>query len=95
MPGTELYMYVRIRREEFVRKIHDCGFGSRYLEIFQKYGCNPLVYQNAAMLRIIAELNYVKVPVVALQQMGLSAAAHFSNQACRVDRHRWRSEALF
>ena len=47
------------------------------------------------MLRIIAELDDVEVAIVALQQVSLRAAAHFSNQAPGMDGHGGNANVSF
>ena len=42
-------------------------------------GAKRLVDQDAAMLGIVAEFDYIPFTVVGLQQMGLGASAHFSH----------------
>jgi hypothetical protein len=81
-------MDLGIPGQEFTAQVYDRRGRRRNLQIIQKDGRDPLVHQNAAVLRIIAELHDVKVPVVALQQVRLRPTAHFPDQPSGVDRHR-------
>ena len=47
------------------------------------------------MLRVIAELDYVIRAVFALDQMGLSAASHFPNEAARIYGHKRKGQSRF
>jgi hypothetical protein len=39
------------------------------------------------MLRVVPELRDIKVPIPALEQVGLRATAHVTKKPCCVDRH--------
>ena len=58
------------------------------LKIAEEFTGEPFIDQNAAMLRVIAELDDIEVLVFAFYEMGLSAPTHFSDQAMSANGHR-------
>ena len=66
---------------------------SRNAQIVEKCCCDPLIRQNAAMLRIVQKLDYVKVAVCRLHKVRLCSATHLADQAAGIDGH-W-GEAKF
>ena len=65
----------------------DSVSGAATLKILQKCGRNPFVDEHSAMLRIVAKLYDVEMPVVCFQQMRLRATTHFGISRDSVDRH--------
>jgi hypothetical protein len=57
-------------------------------EVIQQDCGQEFVDENAAVLRVIAELDDVVIPVICLQQMGLGASSHFSDMPDGGERHR-------
>lgn len=53
----------------------------------QKHGRKPLVYENAAVLRVIREFNDVKRAIFGLHKMCLGAPAHFADQRTGAQGH--------
>jgi len=47
----------------------------------------PLVHQNAPVLRIIFELHDIETAVVCFNKMGLGAATHLPEETAGVDWH--------
>src|SRR5580693_1020222 len=77
----ELNMNIGIISQEIAGYVYDRDLRGRDLQVIQKDRCDPLVHQNAPVLWVVAELYDVKVAIVALDQVGLRPAAHFSDQA--------------
>src|SRR5271165_1691437 len=91
----ELNVHVRMACEKLRGQIDDLDRRRRDVQIAQERRRQPLVHQDAAVLRVVAEFYNVKVPVVALKQMRLGSATHFSDQADRVDGHLMRCNSPF
>jgi hypothetical protein len=62
------------------------------VQVIQNCGRNQFVDQHPPVLRIVAELHHVPMPVIRLQQMGLRATAHFSYVPDGCERHREGNE---
>jgi hypothetical protein len=58
-----------------------------YLQITQKSASQPLVNQNASVLRIIGEFHHIIAAVIALYEVRLRPTAHLSDQITGSQRH--------
>ena len=58
------------------------------LQVSKKGTGEPLVDQDAAMLGIVDELHDVECAVIALNQVGLCAAAHLADEFLSAHGHR-------
>jgi hypothetical protein len=77
------------------RQVHDGGFRRRDLQVIEEGGGDPFVDQYPPVLRIIEELDDVEVAIVAFEQVGLRATAHFPDEAGGVDGHGWEMNVSF
>jgi hypothetical protein len=57
------------------------------LQVSQESAGQPLVYQDASMLRIIRELDNVERSIFGFHKMGLRPASHFSDQRACAEGH--------
>src|SRR3954469_15418832 len=86
--GAELDRDLRIDCEKLRREGDHRRVGGGDLQVAQKDRGDQLVNQDPAMLRVVEELDDVKATVIPLDQVSLSASAHFSNMPASVYRHR-------
>jgi hypothetical protein len=82
-----LYVHFGILGQERIGDADDRSFRRRESQIGEKSGPDPLVHQNPPVLRIIEKLDHVTVPVARFDQVRLRSAAHFADQAARVNGH--------
>ena len=61
--------------------------GSVDLKLVKDFCGDEFIYQDAGVLRVILELDDVKLVVVGLKQMGLGTAPHFSYKCSRGNGH--------
>ena len=85
---AEREVNLRIGGEELLRDANQRRRRSGNLKILKQRGREQLIHQNAAVLRVIAELDHVPMAVVRLQQVGLGASSHFSDVPDGGERHR-------
>jgi hypothetical protein len=83
-------MHVRICRQKARVDGYKAGLRGRNLQMRKDLRSDCLVHENSAVLEVILKLDDVEVAIVGFQQMSLSAAPHFSNEADCVYRHRNR-----
>jgi hypothetical protein len=55
----------------------------------QKHARNPLIHQDAPVLRIVAELDNVAVAVRAFEKVRLRPTAHLPHQSAGINGHSW------
>ncbi len=67
--------------------MNERGLRNVDLQIAKKGVGQPLVYQNAAVLRVVSELDHIVFAVFARDQVRLRSSAHFSYQVAGADRH--------
>lgn len=65
--------------DELRREFDERSFGHVDLQITKKGAGQPLVHQNAAMLRVIKELYNVECAVFGFDQMGLRSPPHLAD----------------
>jgi hypothetical protein len=70
--------------------VDERSFRDGDLEVAKQFGGECFVDQDAAVLRVIAELDNVPVTIVCFEKMGLGAASHFSDVPDRGERH-WKN----
>ena len=87
-PRAKLHAALGIGGQETRAHLDQGGLGRGDLQIAEQSGTERLVDQNAAVLGVVAELDDIPLTVVGLQQMGLGAAAHFSDVPDRSEGHR-------
>jgi hypothetical protein len=64
------------------------------LEVFQPSRREPLVHQDAPMLRVVRELYNIQVAVIPFDQMRLSTTPHFADEAPSSDGHNGREKSV-
>src|SRR4051812_6080608 len=79
-PGSGPQNHFRVFFQELARHRNEALFRGGNAEVRKNFSGNPFVDENAAMLRVILELDDVAVPVVGFKQMRLSAASHLTNE---------------
>jgi hypothetical protein len=85
--GAEGEVNFGIRSEELRGDLQEGGFGRGDLEVIEEDGGKQLVDEDAAVLRVIAEFDDVRVAVVRLQEVGLGSPAHFPDMPDGSERH--------
>src|SRR5580692_999904 len=85
--GSELNVDLAIPFEKILRDAHDGGFRRGDSQVGEKYGSDPFIHQNPAVLWIVAKLDDVEISVAGFKKMRLGAAAHLADQPDRVYRH--------
>jgi hypothetical protein len=79
---------VRVGGQEIRRQVDGGNWWCVDLEVAKEDAGDPLVDQDAAVLRIIAEFDDVEVAVLSLNEVGLRAAAHLADKTLCRDGHR-------
>jgi hypothetical protein len=81
-------MNLEVGLQERRRDVQERRLRRRNLQVIQQRGGQKFVNQDPAVLRIVAELHYVPVAVVGLEQVCLGASSHFADLPDGSERHR-------
>ena len=73
-------------RNSGVTRINSAG-AAEICKYLRKTLGNQLIHQDAAVLRIVPELDDVEIAVIRFQQVGLSPAAHLADMPAGGERH--------
>jgi hypothetical protein len=80
-PGANRKIKVRAFRNEVFGQLDNGAVGNVDLKVPEKGSRKPFIDKDPPMLGIVDEFNDVKSAIVRLDEMGLGASPHFSDQA--------------